>query len=145
MNRRDVTATNAIHYSNLPMSSMEADKLRGLAEVVKASPLPDAYAYCWLRIHGEPVERIRICKDAPMIGQTTADSPMKDRVTDLLFRTLRQTENTLDRAERELDLEFRTIGPYRFAKRHGLLVGNSGEDCALAWMAHVNSYAPGTY
>lgn len=61
----EMLPADAIHFSNYPMPAEQADHLRELAELVAASPMPDAYAYCRVVVAEQDGFRIRISKTAP--------------------------------------------------------------------------------
>lgn len=57
------------------------------------------------------------------------------------FNNVATTDSIIASIKREYD----QIGPYWFAKKHNLLVNESGEEFAIEWMTCYNSIVPGTY
>lgn len=52
---------------------------------------------------------------------------------------------TTDEALEDIRTSFDAFGPYQYAKAHGFLVNNSGEEFAIQFMSAYNDIRPGTY
>ena len=57
------------------------------------------------------------------------------------FRSFLTSDELIEHMRAEYDRE----GPYLFARKHGLLVNESGEELAIQFMTVYNAVHPGTY
>lgn len=69
------------------------------------------------------------------------------RITEMQAESVAEFGNmiTSDEALEHMRREFDREGPYWFARKHGLLVNESGEELAVQFMTVYNAIHPGTY